>query len=114
MNVTVEELNTQLYERMFEEQGRFHDELLGMSPQDILDNAYKYVMREDLLLSLEYHDLSKNQCRALLKAETPLADLYERWENYECSHMEEVWDLIQCHANEILREDFLRSRCEER
>ena len=114
MKMTEEELNTLLYERMFEEQERFRDELLGMSPQDILDNAYKYVMREDLLLSLEYHDLSEKQCRALLKSETPLADLFERWENHEGSHMEEVWDVIQCHANEIMREDFLRSRRGER
>ena len=112
--MTEEELNTQLYERMFEEQERFRDELLGMSPQDILDNAYKYVMREDLLLSLEYHDLSEKQCRALLKSETPLADLFERWENHEGGHMEEVWDVIQCHVNEIIREDFLRSRRKER
>ena len=112
--MTEEELNTQLYERMFEEQERFHDELLGMSPQDILDNAYKYVMREDLLLSLEYNDLSEKQCRALLKSETPLADLFERWENHEGSHMEEVWGVIESYANEIIREDFLRSRHEER
>ena len=112
--MTEEELNTLLYERMFEEQERFRDELLGMSPQDILDNAYKYVMREDLLLSLEYHDLSEKQCKALLKSDTPLADLFERWENHEGSHMEEVWDVIKSYANEIIREDFLRSRREER
>lgn len=112
--MTEEELNALLYERMFEEQERFRDELLGMSPQDILDNAYKYVMREDLLFSLEYNDLSEKQCRALLKSETPLADLFERWENHEGGHMEEVWDVIQYHANEIMREDFLRSRREER
>ena len=114
MKMTEEELNTLLYERMFEEQERFRDELLGMSPQDILDNAYKYVMREDLLLSLEYNDLSEKQCRAILKSETPLADLFERWENHEGGHMEEVWDVIQRHANEIMREDFLRSRRGER
>ena len=35
-------------------------------------------MREDLLLSLEYNDLSEKQCRALLKSKTPLADLFEK------------------------------------
>jgi hypothetical protein len=114
MKMTEEELNTQLYVRMFEEQERFRDELLGMSPQDILDNAYKYVMREDLLLALEYNDLSEKQCRALLKTETPLADLFERWSKYEGSHMKEVWDVIQSHADEAIRKDFLRSRREER
>ena len=112
--MTEEELNTQLYERMFEEQERFRSELLGKSPQEVLDSAYAYVMREDLLLSLEYNDLSEKQYRALLKSETPLADLFERWENHEGGHMEEVWDVIESYANEIIREDFLRSRREER
>ncbi len=65
MKMNAEELNTQLYERMFEEQQRFHDELLVMNPQDIQKNAYKYVMREDLLISLEYHDLSENSAGRL-------------------------------------------------
>ena len=33
--MTEEELNTQLYERMFEEQERFRSELLGKSPQEV-------------------------------------------------------------------------------
>ena len=71
--MTVEELHTELYERMFEEQEQFRSELLGKSPQEVLDHAYEYVMREDLLLSLEYNDLSEKQCRALLKSKTPLS-----------------------------------------
>ncbi len=45
-----------------------------------------------------------------MKSETPLADLFERWENHEGGHMEEVWIMVENHANEIIREDFLRSR----
>ena len=41
--MTVEELNTELYERMFEEQERFRSELLGKSPQEVLDHAYEDV-----------------------------------------------------------------------
>ena len=40
--MTVEELNTELYERMFEEQEQFRSELLGKSPQKVLDHAYDY------------------------------------------------------------------------
>ena len=50
--MTEEELNTQLYERMFEEQERFRSELLGKSPHEVLDSAYAYDMQEDLVLSL--------------------------------------------------------------
>lgn len=103
--MTVEDLNTQLYQKMFVEQEQFHNELLGMSPQDILDNAYKYVIREDLLISMEFNDLTEKQCKALLMSETPLADLFTSWDNHEDNHMDEVWDVIQCHADEIIRDD---------
>ena len=112
--MTVEELNTKLYERMFEEQEQFRSELLGKSPQEVLDHAYEYVMREDLLLSLEYNDLSEKQCQALLKSRTPLADLFEQWEKHKDGHMSEVWAVVESHANEIIREDFLRSRKDAR
>lgn len=112
--MTVEELNTILYKRMFEEQEHFRLELLGKNPQEVLDLAYEYVMREDLLLSLEYNDLSEKQCQALLKSRTPLADLFEQWEKHKNGHMSEVWDVVESHANEIIREDFLRSRKDAR
>lgn len=53
--MTNEELNTALYKKMFAEQGEFRSWLLEQAPEDILRNAYDYVMREDILLSLEYH-----------------------------------------------------------
>ena len=41
--MTVEELNKELYERMFEEQEQFRSGLLGKSPQEVLDHAYEDV-----------------------------------------------------------------------
>jgi len=114
MKMTNEELNTCLYEKMFAEQEQFREKLLGMEPQAVLDRAYEYVIREDLLLSMEYNDLSDKQCKALLKSEKPLADLFEKWENHEGGHMEEIRDVIESHANELIRADFLRSRRDER
>ena len=68
--MTVEELNTELYERMFEEQERFRSELLGKSPQEVLDHAYEYVMREDLLLSQEEQEAVFYMRRALSSMKT--------------------------------------------
>ena len=75
--MTNEELNTALYQKMFDEQERFRDELLSMSPAEVLDHAYEYTVREDLLLTLEYHDLEDGQAKALLKLKEPLKN---------CSH----------------------------
>lgn len=59
--MTTEELNTRLYEKMFAEQERYRDWLLNQPPEAVLDHAYEYIMREDILLSMEYHDLNPKQ-----------------------------------------------------
>ena len=48
--MTNEELNTALYKKMFAEQEKFEDWLLSQSPREILNHAYEYTMREDILL----------------------------------------------------------------
>lgn len=54
-------LNTQLYQKMFAGQEAFKAELIRLPPGEILQKAYEYVCREDILLSLEYNDLSPKQ-----------------------------------------------------
>lgn len=69
--MTNEELNTALYEKMFAEQETYRAWLLSQPPEEILNHAYEYTMREDILMSLEYHDLPDAQARALLKSPSP-------------------------------------------
>ena len=92
---TISELNTELYQKMFAEQERFRAKLLSISPQEILEHAYEYVAREDILLSLEYSDLSAKQAQALLGTETPLADIFAKWEKRETDHMTDIWDTVE-------------------
>lgn len=112
--MTNEELNTALYQKMFTEQETFKGWLLKHSPEEVLNHAYEYTTREDILLSMEYHDLSDKQCKALLKSHCPLADVFKDFEKRESSHMEEIQDTIECRANDIIRRDFLKSRGAER
>ena len=49
-------------------------------------------------MSLEYNDLEDSQARALLKSGKPLKQIFERWENKETSHMENIWDTVQEQA----------------
>ena len=93
--MTNEELNTRLYEKMFAEQEQFRDWLLSQPAAEILNHAYEYTVREDILMSLEYHDLEDSQARALLKSGKPLKQIFERWENQETSYMDTVWDTVQ-------------------
>lgn len=96
--MTNEELNTRLYEKMFAEQEQFRDWLPSQPAAEILNHAYEYTVREDILMSLEYHDLEDSQARALLKSGKPLKQIFERWENQETSYMDMVWDTVQEQA----------------
>ena len=100
--MTHEQWNTTLYKQMFAEQEQFRDWLLAQPPQEILNHAYEYVMREDILLSLEYNDLTDAQAAALLASPAPLADVYKELDYVESSHMEEVWSCVVDRANIVL------------
>ena len=47
-----------------------------MKPEDILDQAYVFAVREDILCAMENTELSMRQAYALLATETPLAQVY--------------------------------------
>lgn len=46
------DLNTALHRKMTEEQQKYKEWLFTLAPEKILDNAYEYAMREDILLSI--------------------------------------------------------------
>lgn len=93
--MTNEKLNTALYKKMFAEQEVYKDWLLAQPAKDILQNAYEYVMREDILLSMEYHDLSDRYATVLLNMDKPLAEVFNKLEHSDSPHMEHVWECIQ-------------------
>ena len=102
--MTNEERNTALYQKMFAEQEKFRDWLKGQSPEDILNHAYEYTIREDILMSLEYHDLSDAQAEALIKSPSPLTDVFRDFEKRETDHMETIWDCLESRADMLLEE----------
>ena len=109
--MTNEERNTALYQKMYAEQEKFRDWLKGQPPEEILNHAYEYTIREDILLSLEYNDLSPRQAKALLKSPTPLADVFKKWEATEDNHhMENIWNAVEARANEVVRADFIAQK----
>ena len=100
--MTNEELNTALYKKMFAEQESFSHWLLGQEPRTILDHAYEYVIREDILLSLEYNNLSNQYAAVLLNMDKPLAAVFDQLEHTETDHMEQVWSCVkQCAYNAL-------------
>ena len=108
--MTNEQWNTTLYKQMFAEQEQFRDWLLAQPPQEILNHAYEYIVREDILLSLEYSDLTDAQAAALLSSPAPLADVYKTFDKMESSHMEEVWSCVEHRADKTLASQLERAK----
>ena len=103
--MTNEELNTRLYQKMFSEQEAYREWLLSQMPEEILNHTYEYTVREDILISLEYHDLPDTQAKALLKSPSPLADVFKDWEHKETGYMEDIWQTVEDRAKEAVKKE---------
>ena len=100
--MTNAERNTALYEKMFAEQETYRNWLLQQPPEEILKHTYEYTVREDVLLSLEYHDLTDAQAEALLKSPSPLGDIFKEFEQRETDYMDNVFDSMVYRANIVI------------
>ena len=108
-------LNTIPYQKLFTEQELFKAERILLPAMEVLDWAYEYVCWESILMALEYNDLSTRQTLALLKSPTPLTDVFQKWDSWEESHhMENIWNAVEAHANEVVRANFIEARREAR
>ena len=113
--MTTEELNQALYDKANNEMKHFANWLLKQTPEEVLNHAYEYVCRENILRSLEYNDLSSRQALALLNSPTPLADVFKKLENTAGSiQMDCIWNTVEARANEVIRAKFIESRRDAR
>ena len=46
-------LNTALFEKMTAEQDKFRDWLKSQPPEEVLNHAYEYTIREDIVMAIE-------------------------------------------------------------
>ena len=100
-----EELNTKLYEKMSAEQDRFRDRLLTQPPEKILESAYEYTVREDIVEEMSVLDLSDEQAAALLKSKTPVADIYEAFKNVDIDQMTVIRGCIEESADAAIQRE---------
>ena len=101
--MNTETINTQLYEKMFAEQERYRDWLLHQPPEEILNHAYEYAIREDILMALESRDLSFMQAQMLIFTATPLADILKEFDNLETDHMDVIRNCCETRADAMLK-----------
>ena len=96
-----EKLNQVLYEKMSAEQAQFRHDLLGQTPEEVLNHAYEYAMREDILMEMEALELPAKQVAALLESPSPLADVYGDFHERE-GHMDLVRECIETLAYSLV------------
>ena len=82
-----EMLENELYNKASDEQTAFKAELRTKTPDEVMDNAYRLVMQEDILMIFdEPACLSDREIRALLKLEHVLESCYNDWLKNDLSH----------------------------
>ena len=111
--MTTDELNVLLYQKMAAEQANYRAYLLTLPPEEILELAYAYATREDILIAMEHNNLSTRQVQALLKSNTPLEDVFQHYEKHGVGRMGDIWNMVEARANEVLRQEHKR-RLQER
>ena len=94
--------NTALYEKMAAEQDKFRDWLKGQPPEEILNHAYEYTVREDILMVMEYLELPDAQATALLASPSPVADVYKEFTKQETGQLAMLQDIIEEQAGAAL------------
>lgn len=61
------------------------------------------LVREDILMAMEYTEFTPAQVGALLGSPAPLADVYRLWEKRESGHMEEIISTVEGCADALIR-----------
>ena len=103
---TKNELETQIYEKMSQENAAFLAEMKTKSPDEIISRAYEIACRDNLLMLFEDEtSLSERQLAVLTEFEHPLSQLYTDWLSRDTDEMDAFRDSIACCADDILRKE---------
>lgn len=97
------DLNTALYEKMAAEQEQYRDWLKSQSPAEVLNHAYEYTVREDIVMEMEQLELTDAQAQALLDSPAPLADVYRYFEKLETGYMDVIRESIENRADDVCK-----------
>ena len=100
-----EKLTSALLEKMSAEQDKYRAWLVAQPPEDILNHASEYTTREDILMAMEFAELTEAQINVLLKSSTPLADVYKNWSNMDCNLMDNITSAIEDRADTLIRQE---------
>ena len=99
-----EKLTNALYEKMSAEQDKYRAWLVAQPPEEILNHTAEYSTREDILMAMDFIELTEAQVSALLDSPTPLADVYKNWSNMDFNLMDNITAAIEDRADTVIRQ----------
>lgn len=100
-----EQRNMALYNKMAAEQKEFRDWLLTQPPATILEHAYEYIVREDIVMAMECLDLSDEKAAVLLASPSPVGDVYGDFQDIETDYMDILRECIEERAESVCRQN---------
>lgn len=92
------ELNYDLYAKMDREMTQFVEWLNLQTPEEVMRHAYEFVVKSDILSTLEDFDLTDEHARALLISEDPLEELYRIHNRDWDAARQRIEETIQSYA----------------
>lgn len=102
--MTNSELNEILYNKMCNEFKEFENKLLEKDSREVLESAYGYIIRKDILCAIEENNLTDKKCKALLTEKYPLESIYNYWLDSDFSYMDEIRNAINGKTEMLLKE----------
>ena len=100
--MTTEELNFDLFTKMDREMNDFIAWLNLQSPEEVMRHAYEFVVKSDILSTLEDFNLTEKHARALLMSETPLEEIYRIHNRDWDSARNRIEETIQCFVENLV------------
>lgn len=96
--------NELLYEKLQAEYNAYIESLKQMTPEQVIENAYQKVFKEDLIIAFESVNLEPLEAKALYLEKYPLDKLYQDWLDSDASYMDMLRDCVSDTAKDLAKE----------
>lgn len=87
-------------------------QLLAKSPQEVLDRAYEYATKSDMVTLINETEFSAEQAKALLRRPRLLDSLFKEYGNHSSNSMDVLVSFMMDKAEEYTADRSIRSGAE--
>ena len=104
-----ENLRQTLWEKAAKEHSAYIEHLKTLSPEEIIEQCYETIMREDIFLTFEYEcsepKLTDEQVKALLAMKYPIGNCYDEWQKSDVTYMDRIQETIDSYTQKFVKEE---------